>query len=196
MAGRRWKPRFCSIAVDRNSGSFPTPTVEERHSCRTSEVLTLRDPRVLPAYVGEYELQPGIILNGHIGGRPALHTGHRAAQGRDLPGVRNGVFSQGGGGPDNLRQECRGQGDPVDSQPGRRRCTRQEGEIGYSLEEKGKGTENTQDELCSPCPPEFILRPGSDYLFTLGIPSDSPLFTIGIDRHPACDGRARHRRGA
>jgi hypothetical protein len=37
---------FRSIAVDRNSGSFPAPTVEEMHSCRTSEFLDLTQTRI------------------------------------------------------------------------------------------------------------------------------------------------------
>ena len=41
VPGHRWKPRFRSIAVDRNRASLPTPTVEESRSCRTSEFLDL-----------------------------------------------------------------------------------------------------------------------------------------------------------
>ena len=42
MLGRRWETGSPSIAVDRNSTSLPTPTVEVGRICRAFEFFDLR----------------------------------------------------------------------------------------------------------------------------------------------------------
>jgi hypothetical protein len=41
VLSRRWETSSPAIAVDRNSSSLPTPILEERRSCGTSEFFDL-----------------------------------------------------------------------------------------------------------------------------------------------------------